>query len=86
MKNDPCEMVNLAESNSAKKTELETILKRYRLAAVPASNLGFDKKADPKLWAGNWASWKDPRVMEYYKKGNVTECNLDLSGLTITNH
>lgn len=67
-------MVNLAESNSDKMIEIEEILKRYRLTATPASNMDLDHRADPKHFAGNWVSWREPEVIEYYKYGNISKC------------
>ncbi|XP_076664644.1 arylsulfatase I isoform X2 [Andrena cerasifolii] len=64
---DPCEMVNLAEKRPLILAILERILMRYRLTAIPPSNLGGDPRADPSLWNNTWTSWDEanPLALSY---------------------
>lgn len=64
---DPCEMVNLAERRPVIMAILERILMKYRITAIPASNLDGDPRADPTLWNNTWTSWceTDPLALSY---------------------
>lgn len=52
-------MVNLAEKRPLILAILERILMRYRVTAIPPSNLGGDPRANPSLWNNTWTSWDE---------------------------
>ncbi|XP_076633117.1 arylsulfatase I [Colletes latitarsis] len=68
---DPCEMVNLAEERPVILAILERILTKYRVTAIPPSNLDGDPRANPTLWNNTWTSWDEPNPLALsYTNGN----------------
>lgn len=63
IKQDPCEMVNLAERTPLILAIFETILIRHRLTMIPPSNLDGDPRSDPSLWNNTWTSWAEPNPL-----------------------
>ncbi|XP_017798532.1 PREDICTED: arylsulfatase B-like [Habropoda laboriosa] len=60
---DPCEMVNLADRRPVIVAILERVLMKYRVTAIPPSNLDGDPRADPSLWNNTWTSWNEPNPL-----------------------
>ncbi|XP_015512998.2 arylsulfatase B-like [Neodiprion lecontei] len=65
IKEDPCEMVNLAKTRPLILATLEEALMRHRVTVIPASNVDSDPKADPKNWQGIWVNWNEPIPMKF---------------------
>ncbi|KAK2581658.1 hypothetical protein KPH14_002156 [Odynerus spinipes] len=62
--NDPCEMVNLAESRPQILALLERMLLKHRFNVVPPSNTEPDKLSDPSLYNGTWSNWGDIKKLK----------------------
>ncbi|KAK1124469.1 hypothetical protein K0M31_006820 [Melipona bicolor] len=63
IKNDPCEMVNLAEKRPVILAMFKKILMKHRLSVILPSNLNGDPKANPLLWNNTWTSWDEPNPL-----------------------
>ncbi|CAD1476220.1 unnamed protein product, partial [Heterotrigona itama] len=63
IRNDPCEMVNLAEKRPVILAVLKKILMKHRLSVIPPSNLDGDPRANPLLWNNTWTSWDEPNPL-----------------------
>lgn len=57
--NDPCEMVNIAESRPQTLALLERMLLKHRFNTVPPANAELDEMANPALYNGTWTNWRD---------------------------
>ncbi|XP_015172105.1 PREDICTED: arylsulfatase B-like isoform X2 [Polistes dominula] len=64
--NDPCEMINLAESKSQILTLLELAILKHRFTVVQPSNQKIDILGNPLLHNNTWISWGDN--IEYANK------------------
>jgi hypothetical protein len=64
IKEDPCEQRNLAESRPMILATLKEALLKYRVTAIPPSNVANDPRANPALWNGTWISWLDDDPLE----------------------
>ncbi|XP_029826470.2 arylsulfatase B-like [Ixodes scapularis] len=58
VKQDPCELDNLAPTNVTGLEELMKKLKAYEATMLPPANEGFDPKGFPKNNQGLWAPWQ----------------------------
>lgn len=56
-------MVNLAKRRPLILATLEEALMRYRVTAIPASNVDQDPRANPVNWNGTWVNWMDPEPL-----------------------
>ena len=65
VKEDPCEMINLASTRPLILTIMEESLMKHKITAMPPSNIPNDKKANPKLWKNTWVNWQDSNPMEF---------------------
>ncbi|KAK9300129.1 hypothetical protein QLX08_007059 [Tetragonisca angustula] len=63
IKNDPCEMVNLAKKRPVILAVFKKILMKHRLSVIPPSNLDGDPKANPLLWNNTWTNWDEPNPL-----------------------
>lgn len=68
LKEDPCEMVNLANKRPVVVMNLEQALLRYNKTAIPIRNVGRDPNADPAKWNNTWTNWQD---CEYVVKQKI---------------
>ncbi|XP_015600611.1 arylsulfatase B isoform X2 [Cephus cinctus] len=67
VKEDPCEMINLAKTRPVILATLEEALMKYRVTAIPANNVDTDPMANPVYWNGTWVNWKDANPMEFMR-------------------
>ncbi|XP_014208813.1 arylsulfatase I-like [Copidosoma floridanum] len=65
IKEDPCEQRNLADQRPMILATLEEALLKYRVTAVPPSNVPNDPRADPALWNSTWVNWLDDDPLEF---------------------
>ncbi|XP_051172962.1 arylsulfatase B-like isoform X2 [Leptopilina boulardi] len=63
IKEDPCERINLAKLRPVILKTLEDALLKYKVTAMPASNLENDRKANPIYWNNTWTNWMDDNPM-----------------------
>lgn len=63
IKEDPCERINLAKTRPVILKTLEDALLKYKVTAMPASNMENDRKANPINWNGTWTNWMDENPM-----------------------
>lgn len=59
IKEDPCEINNLAEVFPDKLNELLEKIKRINKYALPPSNQPIDHRADPRYWSNTWTNFGD---------------------------
>ncbi|CAG9762956.1 unnamed protein product [Ceutorhynchus assimilis] len=59
IKQDPCEMVNLASQRPLVMIMLEQELIKYRKTALKPINIPRDPNANPTKYNGTWTNWKD---------------------------
>lgn len=62
IKEDPCEMVNLASQRPLIVVTLEQELINYRKTARSPINVPRDPNADPAKYNGTWTNWQDAEV------------------------
>ncbi|XP_001604760.1 arylsulfatase B [Nasonia vitripennis] len=65
IKEDPCEQRNLAASRAMILATLEEALLKYRVTALPPSNVPNDPKANPAFWNHTWVNWQDDDPYEF---------------------
>ena len=65
LKEDPCEMINIANSEPLLIKSLENLLLKYDATAVAPSNVPNDERANPFFWGNLWVNWQDPHPMEF---------------------
>lgn len=81
LKEDPCEMINLADTNPSMLIALKDMLVEARQTQVSPCNVPRDPNADPAKWNNTWTNWGD---MEDVKKqkidfyGNMTPLAITL--------
>ncbi|XP_012279683.1 arylsulfatase B [Orussus abietinus] len=80
IREDPCEMVNLAKTKPVILATLEDALLKYKVTMVPPSNLDKDPLANPANWNGTWVNWHDQDPMEFLRE---LKSSSRLSGTTI---
>lgn len=59
VRDDPCELVNLANENPLIMSILEDALVQIKKTMVPPINKPQDPKANPALHNGTWTNWND---------------------------
>lgn len=62
LKDDPCEMVNLANQRPLIAVTLEQEMMKYRSTARKPINVPRDPNADPANYNGIWTNWQDVEV------------------------
>ncbi|KAI4495541.1 hypothetical protein M0802_008553 [Mischocyttarus mexicanus] len=61
---DPCEMINLAESEPEILTSLELALMKHRFTVIQPSNQKIDILGNPSLHNNTWISWGDIEITQ----------------------
>jgi arylsulfatase A-like enzyme len=64
IRNDPCELNNIADSYPSMLKLLQDKLHAYNATSIKEVNQPFDPKADPKFFDGMWAPWLDPMPVD----------------------
>ncbi|KAK5643823.1 hypothetical protein RI129_007668 [Pyrocoelia pectoralis] len=67
LKDDPCEMVNLAKVRPMVLMNLEEILIRMKKTMVNPRNTPPDLNANPLHWNDTWIPWQDPGEVQKFK-------------------
>lgn len=85
LKEDPCEMVNLADTNPSMLIALRDMLNDAKLTQVAPLNVPRDPNADPARWNNTWTNWGDmedvkKQKIDYY--GNLTPLAIILLALS----
>ncbi|XP_012265045.2 arylsulfatase B-like [Athalia rosae] len=70
LKDDPCELVNLAKTRPLILATLEEALMKYRLTAIPATNVDADPRANPVHWNNTWVNWDELHPMKLISEGD----------------
>uniref|UniRef100_A0A336MNQ6 CSON003548 protein n=1 Tax=Culicoides sonorensis TaxID=179676 RepID=A0A336MNQ6_CULSO len=56
---DPCEKINLAQSNRPMLNEILQKIEYYKQFAIPPTNKADDPKGHPRFWDWTWTNWGD---------------------------
>ncbi|KAF5269793.1 hypothetical protein FQA39_LY08574 [Lamprigera yunnana] len=67
IKDDPCEMVNLAKERPILVQNLEEMLLKIKKTMIPARNVKVDPNANPIHWNNTWISWQEPLEIQKYQ-------------------
>lgn len=66
IKEDPCEIVNLAKERPIILLNLEEMLLKIQKTVVKSKNLKSDERANPKHWNNTWIPWQDLAETQKY--------------------